>query len=490
MRVDEQGVGAGPRPLGERATLVYHRLSPYSRGVVKYRFSLASGGGKADQRNVDVEVFRVLKATDRDKKTSSTCRGELNPGVAERIDALSRRLPLRLGERQAFPFDEDPAKKVAEKAAEKAAEKPKADANNGGGRTTHWRPILKPAIRKPPMQKTQRSRQATPRPCPSTWAAGSSFASKKATPAEEERARVVSLGRVSAASSAAIRKSTATYDADRRKLEVLVHPNNNLPYPLDGFLVEWGGGGDERGHHRVEWIAGRSRHTAARHRAARDSQFLPKTDKDTLDVFVAVDGYPRAFYPVMVNGGAIATPSTATFRRVRVSPVDAQVFKGDPDAADPFPILVEARFDDIPEERDKIQVMFDDGQATTERLASSRARHAYFTLACQARARRSRSVGDYVRDLKRKTDGDALKFTTTSRDKVIRITAEIAGVSENYRDTPPTRSVLVDYRDPTVTASSLRAFASDPEEAGIDRAGRRRGGRRGVAWVEYYRAAG
>ena len=99
--------------------------------------------------------------------------------------------------------------------------------------------------------------------------------------------------------------------------------------------------------------------------------------------------------------------------------------------------------------------MFDDGQATTERLASSRARHAYFTPGKNAR-RRSRSVGDYVRDLKRKTDGDALKFTTTSRDKVIRITAEIAGVSENYRDTPPTRSVLVDYRDPTVTASSLR----------------------------------
>ena len=151
---DEQGVGAGPRPLGERATLVYHRKrAPYSRGVVKYRFSLASGGGKADQRNVDVEVFRVLKATDRDKKTSSTC-GELNPGVAERIDALSRRLPLQLGERQAFPFDEDPAK-VAEKAAEKAAEKPKADANNGGGQNdAPVADVSRPAIRKPPMQKT------------------------------------------------------------------------------------------------------------------------------------------------------------------------------------------------------------------------------------------------------------------------------------------------------------------------------------------------
>ena len=56
----------------------------------------------------------------------------------------------------------------------------------------------------------------------------------------------------------------------------------------------------------------------------------------------------------MVNGGAIATPSTATFRRVRVVSGGRAGVQGRSTRRTRSP-LVEARFDDIPEERDKIR---------------------------------------------------------------------------------------------------------------------------------------
>ena len=257
--------------------------------------------------------------------------------MAERIDALSRRLPLRLGERQAFPFDEDPAKKVAEKAAEKAAEKPKADANNGGGQNDAPVADVKAGDPKTADAKDTEKPAGDAKALPIDLGGGLVFRIEEG---DAGRGGARACGITGSSFSRFIRgntKSTATYDADRRKLEVLVHPNNNLPYPLDGFLVEEGG--DERGHHRVEWIAGRSRHTAARHRAARDSQFRSQNGQGHAGCVCGRRWLPGVLYPVMVNGGAIATPSTATFRRVRTSPVDAQVFKGDPDAADPFPIL-------------------------------------------------------------------------------------------------------------------------------------------------------
>jgi hypothetical protein len=489
IRADEGDVGVGARPLGGRATLAEHRLSPYSRGVAKYRFSLASGGGNATERKVVVDVFRVVKATNRIKKNEFDARGELKPGVADPIDALPRReMTLRQGEPQTFQFDYDPAKKAAgkdaETTAEKAAEKPKSDANNGGGQNDA--PAADPKAADPKAEAKPPADAKTPA---IDLGGGFVFRIEEPSPAGGGAPRVWwHWVEIQPLHPSQYVKSKATYDVARRKLEIVVEPNKNLPYPDDGFQVEW-----EAAETNAD-IAGWSGSPAGLGTRQRDivrliiQDFVPKTDKDTLDVFVAVDGYPRAFYhPVMVNGGAVVTESTSTFRRVRVvAPNDAKVFKGDPDDRRPFPILVEARFDDIPEERDKIQVTFDDGQPTTETLASSRARHAYFTPGKNGAAAFDVRVGDYVRDPKGKTDGDAIRFTTTSRDIPITITAEIAGVSDSYRDVPPTRSVLVDYRDPTLTAAPPRPSQvahKKPETIELAAVAADAGG---IARVDYY----
>jgi len=479
LRRDEQD-RAAPIRLADRIALVRHRLSPYPRGTAVYRFSIDSRG-KVKERQVAVDVLRVVQSTGALKSADFDERGQPKPGTLQDLDAVPHTMTLSLGSPQPYRFDEDPAKKAAEK--DKAAEKPKADGKNGG------------AEGDPPVAegKTAAKTPADPKPPAIDFRDGLVFRIEEKSPPEGGAPRVwYHAVEFQPLHPRRYVTSLVTYNAARRTLEIAVRPKiDDLPYPPDGFDVEW-----EFAETNAQITGWRG---PARGRGTRDrpleplkiENFVPKMDKDqdTLEVFVAVDGYPRAFaHEVLLSAGAVATPASTTFRRVKVvSPANAQVFKGDPDSTDPFPILVEARFDAVSEEGDRIGVTFDDDQATSVTLPSTRARHALFTPGKLGAASFEIRVGDYVRDVRRKTDGDALSFTTASQDKPIAITAEISAATKVYHDSPRARYVLVDYRDPTVIAVppkpdlivhkkpmtvNLAAIAAD--EGGIER-------------VEYYR---